>query len=134
MKRVVQSHPKNVVLLTCDAQGVLPPIARLDPDQAMYHFISGYTSKIAGTEIGLGIEPEITFSACFGGPFMVHHPFEYASMLKQKMLRHGATCWLVNTGWVGGGFNTGKRISDPPHPQPAQRRPRGQARLGQLPA
>ncbi len=107
----VHSHPRNVIFLTCDAQGVLPPIARLSPDQAMYHFISGYTSKIAGTEIGLGIEPEITFSACFGGPFMVHHPFEYAQMLKHRMLQHGATCWLVNTGWVGGGFNVGKRIS-----------------------
>lgn len=108
---VVHSHPKNVILLTCDAQGVLPPIARLAPDQAVYHFISGYTSKIAGTEIGLGVEPEIAFSACFGAPFMVHHPFQYANMLKQRMLRHGATCWLVNTGWVGGGWGVGKRIS-----------------------
>jgi len=108
---MVQTHPKNVILLTCDAQGVLPPIARLDPERAVYHFISGYTSKIAGTEIGLGIEPEIAFSACFGAPFMVHHPFQYANMLKQKMLHHGANCWLVNTGWVGGGFNVGKRIS-----------------------
>ncbi len=108
---MVDSHPKNVILLTCDAQGVLPPIARLDPDHAVYHFISGYTSKVAGTEIGLGIEPEIAFSACFGAPFMVHHPFEYARMLKQKMQHHGAHCWLVNTGWVGGGFNSGKRIS-----------------------
>jgi phosphoenolpyruvate carboxykinase (ATP) len=108
---VVRSHPKNVILLTCDAQGVLPPIARLDPDRAVYHFISGYTSKIAGTEIGLGIEPEIAFSACFGAPFMVHHPFEYAKMLKEKMQRHDARCWLVNTGWVGGGWNVGKRIS-----------------------
>jgi phosphoenolpyruvate carboxykinase (ATP) len=108
---VVHSHPKNVILLTCDAQGVLPPIARLNPEQAVYHFISGYTSKIAGTEIGLGIEPEIAFSACFGAPFMVHHPFEYAAMLKQRMLRYGSQCWLVNTGWVGGGFNVGKRIS-----------------------
>jgi phosphoenolpyruvate carboxykinase (ATP) len=108
---MVDSHPKNVVLLTCDAQGVLPPIARLDPDHAVYHFISGYTSKIAGTEIGLGIEPEIAFSACFGAPFMVHHPFTYADMLRKKMEKHGATCWLVNTGWVGGGWNVGKRIS-----------------------
>ncbi len=107
----VRSHPSNVILLTCDAQGVLPPIARLDPDRAVYHFISGYTSKIAGTEIGLGIEPEIAFSACFGAPFMVHHPFHYAEMLKQKMVRHGSQCWLVNTGWVGGGWNVGKRIS-----------------------
>jgi phosphoenolpyruvate carboxykinase (ATP) len=108
---MVQSHPKNVILLTCDAQGVLPPIARLDPERSVYHFISGYTSKIAGTEIGLGIEPEIAFSACFGAPFMVHHPFTYADLLRAKMLQHGATCWLVNTGWVGGGWNAGKRIS-----------------------
>jgi phosphoenolpyruvate carboxykinase (ATP) len=104
-------HPSNVVLLTCDASGVLPPIARLTPDQALYHFISGYTSKIAGTEIGLGIEPEITFSACFGAPFMVHHPYEYANLLKQKIIRHNAQCWLVNTGWTGGPFGVGKRIS-----------------------
>jgi len=108
---MVQSHPKNVILLTCDAQGVLPPIARLDPEHAVYPCISGYTSKIAGTEIGLGIEPEIAFSACFGAPFMVHHPFTYADLLRAKMLQHGATCWLVNTGWVGGGWNSGKRIS-----------------------
>jgi phosphoenolpyruvate carboxykinase (ATP) len=108
---MVQSHPKNVILLTCDAQGVLPPIARLDPEHAVYHFISGYTSKIAGTEIGLGIEPEIAFSACFGAPFMVHHPFTYADMLRAKMVKHGAACWLVNTGWVGGGWGVGKRIS-----------------------
>jgi phosphoenolpyruvate carboxykinase (ATP) len=104
-------HAKNIVFLTCDATGVMPPISRLSPDQAIYHFISGYTSKIAGTEIGLGIEPEITFSACFGGPFMVHHPYVYAEMLKRKMLQHGARCWLVNTGWTGGPFGVGKRIS-----------------------
>jgi phosphoenolpyruvate carboxykinase (ATP) len=104
-------HPKNVVFLTCDASGVMPPISRLSPEQAIYHFISGYTSKVAGTEIGLGIEPEITFSACFGGPFMVHHPYVYADLLRRKMLQHGATCWLVNTGWTGGPFGVGKRIS-----------------------
>ena len=104
-------HPKNVILLTCDASGVMPPISRLTPDQAIYHFISGYTSKIAGTEIGLGIEPEITFSTCFGGPFMVHHPYDYASMLRKKLIKHGAQCWLVNTGWTGGPFGIGKRIS-----------------------
>jgi len=87
-------HPRNVVFLTCDASGVMPPIARLSPEQAIYHFISGYTSKIAGTEIGLGAEPEITFSTCFGGPFMVHHPYRYAEMLKSRLLRHGSTCWL----------------------------------------
>ncbi|MGE5479100.1 MAG: phosphoenolpyruvate carboxykinase (ATP) [Chloroflexota bacterium] len=110
-EKMVRTHPKNVIFLTCDASGVLPPIARLDMNQAMYHFISGYTSKIAGTEIGLGIEPEITFSACFGAPFMVHHPYYYANLLRQKMQQHGATCWLVNTGWVGGKFGVGKRIS-----------------------
>jgi phosphoenolpyruvate carboxykinase (ATP) len=103
-------HPRNVVFLTCDASGVMPPIARLSPEQAIYHFISGYTSKIAGTEIGLGAEPEITFSTCFGGPFMVHHPYRYAEMLKARLLRHGAACWLVNTGWTGGPFGVGKRI------------------------
>lgn len=107
----VSTHPKNIIFLTCDASGVLPPIARLSPDEAQYHFISGYTSKIAGTEIGLGIEPQITFSACFGAPFMVRHPFDYAAMLKQRMLKHDAQCWLVNTGWVGGRFGVGKRIS-----------------------
>jgi phosphoenolpyruvate carboxykinase (ATP) len=89
----------------------MPPIARLTPDQALYQFISGYTSKLAGTEAGLGAEPQITFSACFGGPFMVHHPYRYAELLKQKVLRYGATCWLVNTGWVGGPYGVGKRIS-----------------------
>jgi phosphoenolpyruvate carboxykinase (ATP) len=104
-------HPENVVFLTCDASGVIPPIALLTPDQAVYHFMSGYTSKIAGTEIGLGIEPVMTFSACFGGPFMVHHPYKYAQMLKAKVLKYGARVWLVNTGWTGGPFGVGKRIS-----------------------
>ena len=104
-------HPKNIILLTCDASGVMPPIARLSTDQALYQFISGYTSKIAGTEVGLGKEPEITFSACFGGPFMVHHPYKYAELLKRKIERHGVKCWLVNTGWVGGPYGVGKRIS-----------------------
>lgn len=106
-----KAHPKNIIFLTCDASGVLPPIAKLNPEQAQYHFISGYTSKIAGTEIGLGIEPQITFSACFGAPFMVRHPFEYAQMLKERMLKHNVNVWLVNTGWVGGPFGVGKRIS-----------------------
>ena len=104
-------HPQNVIFLTCDASGVMPPIARLTPDQAIYHFISGYTSKIAGTEIGLGIEPQITFSTCFGGPFMVHHPYAYAELLKKKIVKHQAAVWLVNTGWTGGPFGVGKRIS-----------------------
>ncbi len=104
-------HPKNVIFLTCDASGVMPPIARLNPEQALYHFISGYTSKLAGTEMGLGIEPEITFSTCFGAPFMVHHPHDYAELLRSKIVRHGVDCWLVNTGWTGGPFGVGKRIS-----------------------
>ncbi|MCJ7657974.1 MAG: phosphoenolpyruvate carboxykinase (ATP) [Anaerolineales bacterium] len=104
-------HPKNIILLTCDASGVMPPIAKLTPDQALYHFISGYTSKVGGTEIGLGEEPEITFSTCFGAPFMVHHPSFYADLLKRKILRYGANCWLLNTGWVGGPYGVGKRIS-----------------------
>lgn len=107
----VNTHPKNVIFLTCDAQGVMPPIARLNMNEAIYHFISGYTAKIAGTEIGLGIEPQITFSACFGAPFMVHHPFHYAKLLTEKMVKHNCRCWLVNTGWVGGRFGVGKRIS-----------------------
>ncbi|HEY9167241.1 MAG TPA: phosphoenolpyruvate carboxykinase (ATP) [Candidatus Kryptonia bacterium] len=104
-------HPKNIILLTCDASGVMPPIAKLNPDQAIYQFISGYTSKIAGTEVGLGKEPELTFSTCFGAPFMVHHPYFYADILKRKIINHGVSCWLVNTGWIGGAFGVGKRIS-----------------------
>jgi phosphoenolpyruvate carboxykinase (ATP) len=105
------THPKNIIFLTCDASGVMPPIAKLTPEQAQYHFISGYTSKIAGTEIGLGIEPQITFSACFGAPFMVRHPFKYAEMLKERIMKNQSNVWLVNTGWVGGKFGVGKRIS-----------------------
>lgn len=104
-------HPKNIIFLTCDATGVMPPIARLNLNQALYQFISGYTSKIAGTEAGLGKEPQATFSACFGGPFMVHHPSKYAELLKKKITEHGVACWLVNTGWVGGAYGIGKRIS-----------------------
>ncbi len=104
-------QPKNIILLTCDATGVMPPIAHLTPDQALYQFISGYTAKLAGTEAGLREEPEITFSACFGGPFMVHHPAVYADLLKHKIEHYGVNCWLVNTGWVGGEYGIGKRIS-----------------------
>jgi len=107
----VGGHPKNIILLTCDGLGVLPPIAKLSPEQAMYQFISGYTTKVAGTEMGLGKEPELTFSACFGAPFMVHHPYVYADLLKRKMLKYNVHCWLVNTGWVGGPYGIGKRIS-----------------------
>jgi phosphoenolpyruvate carboxykinase (ATP) len=104
-------HPKNIILLTCDASGVMPPIAKLTPDQALYQFISGYTSKIGGTEVGLGKEPEMTFSTCFGAPFMVHHPSFYADLLKRKILKYDVHCWLVNTGWIGGPYGIGKRIS-----------------------
>ncbi|HET6596978.1 MAG TPA: phosphoenolpyruvate carboxykinase (ATP) [Anaerolineales bacterium] len=104
-------HPKNIILLTCDANGVMPPIARLNTNQALYQFISGYTAKLAGTEVGLGKEPAITFSACFGAPFMMHHPSKYAELLKRKIERYGVQCWLVNTGWVGGPYGVGKRIS-----------------------
>ncbi len=110
-EKMVRSQPNNIIFLTCDAQGVMPPIAKLNVEQMMYHFISGYTSKVAGTELGLGIEPEITFSPCFGAPFMVHHPFYYADLLRDKTEKAQATVWLVNTGWVGGKFGVGKRIS-----------------------
>jgi phosphoenolpyruvate carboxykinase (ATP) len=102
-------HPKNVVMLTCDAFGVLPPIARLKPNEAMYHFLSGYTAKVAGTEKGV-TEPEATFSTCFGSPFMPRHPFEYGAMLAERIRRHGAQCWLLNTGWTGGPFGVGRRM------------------------
>jgi len=104
-------HPKNIIFLTSDAYGVMPPIARLSINQALYQFISGYTAKLAGTEAGMGKEPAPTFSACFGGPFMVHHPSKYAELLRQKIETHGVKCWLVNTGWVGGPYGVGKRIS-----------------------
>ncbi|MEM1267979.1 MAG: phosphoenolpyruvate carboxykinase [Pseudomonadota bacterium] len=102
-------HPKNVIMLTCDAFGVLPPIARLTPAQAMYHFLSGFTSKVAGTEKGV-TEPQPTFSTCFGAPFMPREPKVYGALLRDKIARHGATCWLVNTGWTGGAYGTGERM------------------------
>ena len=102
-------HPKNVIMLTCDAYGVLPPIARLTPAQAMYHFLSGFTSKTPGTEVGV-VEPVPTFSTCFGAPFMPRRPEVYGKLLQDKIAQHGASCWLVNTGWTGGAFGTGKRM------------------------
>lgn len=104
-------HPEQIVFLTCDAFGVLPPVARLRPEQAMYHFLSGYTARVAGTERGLGAEPEAVFSACFGAPFMTLPPQRYAEMLGRKMREHHAGAWLVNTGWVGGPYGVGQRIS-----------------------
>ena len=103
-------HPKNVIMLTADAFGVLPPIAKLTPSQAMYHFLSGFTAKVAGTEKGLGKEPQPTFSTCFGAPFMPRHPSEYGNLLRDLIALHQADCWLVNTGWTGGAFGTGSRM------------------------
>jgi phosphoenolpyruvate carboxykinase (ATP) len=102
-------HPKNIIMLTCDAFGVLPPIARLTPAQAMYHFLSGFTSKVAGTERGV-TEPEPTFSTCFGAPFTPRRPEVYGKLLQEKIAQHGATCWLVNTGWTGGAYGQGSRM------------------------
>jgi phosphoenolpyruvate carboxykinase (ATP) len=102
-------HPQNIIMLTADAFGVLPPVARLTPEQAMYHFLSGYTAKVAGTERGV-TEPEATFSTCFGAPFMVLHPGTYADLLGKKLTEHKATCWLVNTGWSGGPYGEGQRM------------------------
>ncbi|KAJ3207322.1 Protein kinase C-like 1 [Entophlyctis luteolus] len=106
----IGGHPKNIILLTCDAFGVLPPVSKLTPAQVSYHFISGYTAKVAGTEDGI-VEPTATFSSCFGAPFLVWHPTKYASMLSEKMKEHAANAWLVNTGWNGGAYGVGKRIS-----------------------
>ena len=107
----VGTHPHNVFFLTADAFGVLPPIARLTPEQAMYHFLSGYTAKLAGTEAGMGSDPVPEFSACFGSPFLPLAPMVYAKMLGQRLKEHKAACWLVNTGWSGGKFGVGKRMS-----------------------
>jgi len=106
----IGGHPKNLIFLTADAFGVLPPVAKLTPEQAMYHFISGYTAKVAGTEEGVK-EPQATFSACFGEAFLMLHPTQYADMLAEKMAKHGANCYLVNTGWTGGAYGEGKRMS-----------------------
>jgi len=108
-KSSLGGHPKNVIMLTCDAFGVLPPIARLTPAQAMYHFLSGFTAKVAGTERGV-TEPEPTFSTCFGAPFMPRRPEVYGNLLREKIAKHGSSCWLVNTGWTGGAYGTGSRM------------------------
>jgi len=106
----VAGHPSHIFFLACDAFGVLPPIARLSPEQAMYHFLSGYTAKVAGTERGMGAEPKATFSTCFGAPFLVLHPSVYSDMLGEQIARHRVLCWLVNTGWSGGPYGVGHRI------------------------
>ncbi len=105
----VAGHPTDIIFLTCDAFGVLAPVSKLTPAQAEYHFISGYTAKVAGTEVGV-TEPQATFSPCFGGPFLVWHPGKYAEMLSERIEKHGANVWLVNTGWTGGAYGTGSRI------------------------
>ncbi len=105
----VGGHPSDVIFLTCDAFGVLPPVSKLTPDQAQYYFLSGYTAKVAGTEMGV-TEPQATFSPCFGGPFLVFHPTKYASLLAEKLQKHKSCVWLVNTGWTGGAYGTGSRI------------------------
>ena len=107
----VGGHPRNVMFLAADAFGVLPPIARLTPEQAMYHFLSGYTAKLAGTEAGMGSDPEPEFSACFGAPFLPLAPRVYAEMLGARLKQHQAACWLINTGWSGGKFGVGRRMS-----------------------
>lgn len=103
-------HPDNVIMLTCDAYGVMPPVSKLTPEQAMYHFISGYTAKVAGTEKGMSREPTAIFSTCFGAPFMSLHPSVYADMLGERIAKHNVSCWLVNTGWTGGPYGVGQRI------------------------
>ena len=103
-------HAENIVMLTADAFGVLPPVSMMTPEQAMYHFLSGYTARVAGTEKGVGSEPQATFSTCFGAPFMPRHPSVYAQMLGEKIETHGAKCWLVNTGWSGGAYGVGERM------------------------
>ncbi|MCB0544113.1 MAG: phosphoenolpyruvate carboxykinase (ATP), partial [Saprospiraceae bacterium] len=104
-----EGDPKNIFFLTCDAYGILPPISRLSPEQAMYYFISGYTARVAGTEVGIK-EPKSTFSACFGAPFLPLHPAKYATLLGKKLRKSKAKVWLINTGWSGGAYGTGSRI------------------------
>jgi phosphoenolpyruvate carboxykinase (ATP) len=105
----VCGHPRNVIMLTCDAFGVMPPVAKLSVEQAVYHFLSGYTAKVAGTELGVK-EPQSTFSSCFGAPFMALPPVVYADLFSKKIRTHNADCWLINTGWIGKPYGEGERI------------------------
>ena len=125
-------RPPNVIMLTADAFGVLPPIARLTADQAMYYFLSGYTAKVAGTEIGV-TEPEATFSTCFGAAFMPRHPSVYGNLLKERIGKGSVECWLVNTGWTGGKYGTRQPHADQGDPRAAQRRARRQDGRGRIP-
>jgi phosphoenolpyruvate carboxykinase (ATP) len=109
-KEQMAGHPENIIFLSCDAFGVLPPVARLSSGQAMYHFLSGYTAKVAGTERGI-VEPAATFSTCFGAAFMMLHPTVYANLLQQKLDKHGTHTYLVNSGWAGGPYGEGDRMS-----------------------
>ena len=129
----VGGHPKNIIFLTCDAWGVLPPVSKLTKEQAMYHFISGYTAKVSGTEMGI-VEPIATFSACFGEAFLPMHPYKYAKLLEQKLEKHQTNVWLVNTGWTGGKYGVGKVSSlnlsahvTPRHPQDPRRHSQGKS-------
>jgi phosphoenolpyruvate carboxykinase (ATP) len=106
----IGGHPDNIIFLTCDAFGVMPPVSKLTPEQAMYHFLAGYTAKVAGTEKGMGGEPQATFSACFGAPFMARPATVYAKLLGEKIAKHGSDCWLINTGWSGGPYGEGERM------------------------
>ena len=107
----VGGQPKNLIMLTCDAFGVMPPVAKLTPEQAVYHFLSGYTAKLPGLEKGAGAEPQATFSPCFGAPFIALPPTVYAKLLSERIARHKVDCWLVNTGWSGGPYGIGKRMA-----------------------
>ena len=118
----IAGHPTDVIFLTCDAFGVLPPVSALSPAHAMYHFISGYTAKVAGTEMGV-TEPQATFSPCFGGPFLVWHPSKYAELLAEKMRKHNARVWLVNTGWGGGAYGVGQAHQPQEHARDHRRDP-----------
>ena len=126
-------QPKNVVMLTADAFGVLPPIAKLSPGQAMYHFLSGYTARVAGTEKGMGAGAQATFSTCFGAPFLPRRPEVYGQMLAKLIEQYGSDCWLVNTGWSGGAYGVGQRMPIKHNPRFAEGGAGWQPRPGEIP-